>query len=160
MKLRRREPFKVSSSLMLTPMLDMLTVVLIFLIVNFSPDRAGIKESANIQLPKSELHLTEVPKIQLELAKDYIKINGENIEGVNPSVEAAASWEGLGKKLQELSSTSPANAESNQPTKKDPILLIADRDTPYEFVDRTVAHLASQGYSEVFLLTHQEEPVR
>jgi biopolymer transport protein ExbD len=149
MRIRRREQLKVSSSLMLTPMLDMLTVVLIFLIVNFSPEKAAIRQSKDITLPPAETQLAEIPKIQLELAKDYIKLNGENLEGLNPSLgDNHASWENLNKKLDE---------KNGSAEKKESILLIADRDTPYEFVDRTVAHLASHGYSDVYLLTQQEE---
>lgn len=160
MRIRRREQIKVSSSLMLTPMLDMLTVVLIFLIVNFSPEKASIKETANIQLPKSETQLSEVPKIQLELTKDSIKVNGESIEGVNPSMTAAGSWDGLRRKLAQFETRAAEEKTQDVVIKKDAILLIADRETPYEFVDRTVAHLASNGYSEVYLLTQHEETLQ
>ncbi|MDB5037597.1 MAG: aglS [Bacteriovoracaceae bacterium] len=150
MKRRRQEPIKISSTLMLTPMLDMLTVVLIFLIVNFSPEKAAIKPSANIQLPEAELNLNEVPRIHIELAKDHVMLNGQTLAGLLPDSQDSQAWNILKIKLEELT-------KESKDQKPQPILLIADKDAPYQFVDSAVAHLAAGGYSEVYLLTSQED---
>jgi biopolymer transport protein ExbD len=141
-------------------MLDMLTVVLIFLIVNFSPEKAGIKHSAEIQLPKSDMNINDVPRIHLELTRQEIKLNGAMVEGLSPNMpDASLAWDALRLKLDEFTAALRSAPEAAS-AKAEPILLIADKETPYEFVDRTVAHLAAGGYSEVYLLTYREEHVQ
>ncbi len=188
---RRKFGFHMTSSLTLTPMLDMLTVVLIFLIVNYSPDKANIKQSSQIRLPQAELDITDVPKIQIEVTKEYVRINGKAVDGLIPATSEPAAWsvlkeqldalakfhaeqnaklykmvvkqipvKQLGEKLEQMTEEKSKAAEvsdaANGGDKVEPILLIADKDAPYEIVDRTVAHLASHGYGEIFLLTNKE----
>jgi biopolymer transport protein ExbD len=179
MEKRRRESIKFSTLLMLTPMLDMLTVVLIFLIVNFSPDKASIKQSKKVTLPNAELNLFEVPKIQVEVTKEYLKVNGKILEGIVPDTADQGSWKILKAHLDEIAieharlyriisgkeeevakkpeTKGKGKAQDEPAAPTEPILLIADKETPYELVDRTVAHLAAHGYGEIYLLTHKEE---
>ena len=148
MKRRRRVNIKMTMGLTLVPMLDMMTVVLIFLIVNFSPDKANVKKEDQLILPKAELNMRDVPKIQIEITKNELKVNGTALEGLNPFEATKEAWAILKAKLDEISPESQ------------PVLLVADKGTEYIFVDRTVAHLAAAGFSDVYLLTEREERVQ
>lgn len=146
---RRKVSFKSSTALTLTPMLDMLTVVLIFLIVNFSPEKAALQQgqrSPQVQLPKSDIELNQLPKLQIEVTKDFVKLNGHKIEGLIPATAEAQAWDVLKQELTKL-----ASLEQDKT-----ILLVADKDASYELVDRTVAQLASYGFGDVTLLTMKE----
>lgn len=147
MRLRRhRVNMTMGSSLMLTPMLDVLTVVLIFLILNFSPEKSQIQLSENIQLPKAEAKLTTIPRIRLEITPTAIKVNGDAIEGLTARSTDRAQWEKLKAKLKEMGDDSHQEG----------ILLVADGETPYDDIDRSVARLAALGFSDVYLLTQME----
>lgn len=143
MKTRKRGIEK--SALMLTPMIDMFTVIMIFLIVSYAPEQARIKKSQEIQLPKSKLELTKVPQIQIEVGNNQIVLNGQKVEGLNPSSGNRKSWSALGENLKSLSRSD------------EPVLVMADKDISYQYVDLTVAHLAAAGFSEVYFLTEKEE---
>lgn len=148
MKKKRRQRPK-TSPLMLTPMVDMLTVILIFLIVHYSPETAKIKKSADIKLPMSELSLKKVPRIQIEINDQHIQFNGLALDGLNPSDAHSASWKPLSEALARGS------------VKKDePILIMADKNTSFVYVDRTVGHLAANGFSEVYFLTEQDKKAK
>ncbi len=147
MRIRRRGQVKITVGLMLTPMLDMLTVVLIFLILNFSPEKSAITTSQNLKLPKSEMQIAEVPKVKLEVTPDAIILNGSAVAGLSPTSTDSEAWSTLKTRLNEMSS-----GNTNEP-----VLLMADRVTDYDHVDRTVARLASMGYSDIYLLTELED---
>lgn len=143
MKIRKHR--LTTPALMITPMIDMFTVLLIFLIVSYAPEQSRIKKSEHIQLPKSKLDLSKVPQIQIEVSTDYISLNGQKVEGLNPSSSEGSSWKNLGTSLKSLSRSD------------EPVLLMADKETSYRLVDLTVAHLAAAGFSEVYFLTEKKE---
>lgn len=141
-KWSRRKKNLDTPGLMITPMIDMFTVILIFLIVHYAPEHARIKKSEGIKLPKSTLDMAKVPHVQIEVAPDYISLNGERVEGLNPT---SSNWKVFSEKLKALSKSD------------EPVLIMADKDTSYRLVDLTVAHLAVAGFSEVYFLTEKEE---
>ena len=148
MRLRRSRDIPSSGSmLMLTPMLDVLTVVLIFLILNYSPDTKKLEVSDSVSLPKADIKMKEVPRVRVEVTKTSFKINGSLVEGLTAESTDRNLWEAVKTKV--LSIVGEGSSE--------PILLVADAETPYDTVDRTVARLASLGFSDVYLLTQLED---
>jgi biopolymer transport protein ExbD len=140
-----RRRLKKSTGLMLTPMIDMFTIIIVYLIVNFAPEAARVKKSDHIQLPKSPLSLNKVPPIQLEVSSERILINGQELSGLRPQDASIDAWIALGEKLK------------NMKTKNHPILVISDRATSYKLIDRTVGQVASAGYSEIYFLTEESK---
>lgn len=146
--MKRRQRRVEATSLMITPMIDMFTVMLIFLIVSYAPEQSRIKKSDNIRLPKSKLELAKVPHIQIEVGSDYLSLNGQKLEGLNPSSDKRSVWKILGTSLKSLERSD------------EPVLVMADKETSYRAVDLAVAHLAAAGFSEVYFLTEKEEEKR
>jgi biopolymer transport protein ExbD len=140
---------KPGPSIMLTPFLDVLTVLLIFLIANFSPDDTHVELSSKIKLPDSIHHLDKVPHLQVEVAPGYLKINGTSIEGLVPEQENAQAWKNLKKYFVE-----------NTVSKTEPVLLIADKETSFRFIDRAAAHLSAEGFSDLYFQTNFQEAVQ
>lgn len=143
MKTRRR--FSDSTNLMITPMIDMFTVILIFLIVSYAPEQTRIKKSSGLSLPKTSLDIEKVPQIQIELNASAISLNGSPIEGLRPSSLDKKLWSRFQTQLDALN-------RSNEP-----VLVMADKELPYQAIDKTVAHLAAAGFSEVYFLTEKLE---
>lgn len=140
-----RKPRRKAPGLVLTPMIDMFTIIIVYLIVNYAPEASKIKKSENIKLPKSSMALQKVPPIQLEVTAESVKINGTSIEGLSPQDATPEAWVALGSKLAELK-------------KKDhPVLLISDRGTSYGHVDRAVGQVAAAGFSEIYFLTEESK---
>jgi biopolymer transport protein ExbD len=133
------------TTLMITPMIDMFTVILVFLIVQFAPEEAKIEKDASIALPDAIHKIAAVPKIRLEVTKDFVKLNGETVAGLTPKSSPPSAWFALNVALKGVAE------------KPEPVLLISDKETAYRYVDKAVAHLASAGFGEVFLLTERVE---
>jgi biopolymer transport protein ExbD len=143
MKNRRR--FAESTNLMITPMIDMFTVILIFLIVSYAPEQTRIKKSAGISLPKTSLNLEKVPQIQVEVSQEIVSLNGSPIQGLKPSGSNARAWTKFKSQLDALQRSD------------EPVLVMADKGLSYDIINMTVAHLAAAGFSEVYFLTDKLE---
>jgi biopolymer transport protein ExbD len=128
--------------LMLTPILDVMVTIMIFLLVSFSPEEAKIVRSPEIKVPDATFHISRVPDLQVEVTKDYVKINGKDVPGLIPEKEDGAAWLVLKTQIDEL------KLKENEP-----VLLIADKALAFKYVDRTAAHLAAAGHSSILLLT-------
>lgn len=130
---------------MITPMIDMFTVILIFLIVSYAPEQSKIKISDQIEVPKSSIKLKSVPKLQIEVTDSYIMINGEAVAGLDPKQASVQQWQSFSSRVDKIK------------TKEEAVLVLADKTTNFAHVDRAVAHLAKAGFSEVYFLTESEE---
>ncbi len=66
-------------TLMLTPLLDMFTIILIFLIVSFSAEDYDFKLDETLQLPESSARTVLKPSISLAISKRAITVEGDKI---------------------------------------------------------------------------------
>jgi hypothetical protein len=79
--------------LQLTSMMDMFTIIMIFLLVSFSTKPDTFQLDRNIELPKSTAKMDYTKSVQLVLSKDKLQLDGEmlgevegeSIAGLNPA---------------------------------------------------------------------------
>ncbi len=154
MKLHRRP--RVTPKLMLTPMLDMFLLILIYLILNFSPDSAHAKQSKEIRLPKTEISARKLPHIQVEVTPGHIKVNGISLEGLIPSDAQPETWLILSAKLKALSDEAKAKNSGIIPFEPR-ILVVSDKDTEYGLVDKAVSQMAAAGFSQIYFLAEEQK---
>lgn len=148
MKLKVKRPKVVK--LWLTPIIDMLITVMIFLLISFSPDATKIKMSRSYALPSSNQKMALVHEIRVEISSEFVKVNGANVEGLVPSQHKAEQWKLLRASLAGL----------QKPGKTRDIVIIADKNTSYQDIDLALAHMAKAGFSSVYLLTSVAEAPR
>lgn len=134
-KIRRSyaKPFRLN----LTPMIDIFTTLLIFLLVGFISQESEYRSKT--QLPKAQMPVKEWPRLRVEVSTETVSLNGKKIEGLNPQKNVG--WTGLQVDLAKVSKLA------------EPILIVADERADFSLVDRTVSTLAEAGYSEFLLLT-------
>lgn len=145
MKLRKIKP---NHTIALTPMLDVMTNLLIFLIVIQSPDQAEIENAKkNIQLPEATAPITKLPPLRVEIATDSVSVNGKVVSGL--STQDAASWSLLGETLKALPAPKAEGPRG--------IVVISDQSTTYQTIDRVAAQVARAGFSEVYFLSQKKD---
>jgi len=151
MKLSSVRP-KPIRMIMLTPFLDVLTVILIFLIVAYSPDEAQIQASKGLELPKSSLILKGVPDFRVEISNTEIKLNGEKIA---PAEDWKQMVQVLVQKKKEHDETVKAANVDKEKAEKEAakILILADSRLKFQSLDQAFAHIAGAGFSDIYLLT-------
>jgi biopolymer transport protein ExbD len=129
--------------MMLTPFMDVLTVLLIYLIVTFSPEDAQIQVSSTVQLPESELMLKGVPGLKLEITDKNVLVNGKAVPQLNPL--QAQDWATLQTHLQAM----PVTEDKR-------VLVVSDRSTTFRILDNAFAAVVAAGYSDIYLLTEKK----
>ncbi len=145
MKLARRKA--ASPKLVLTPFIDLLTTLMAFLLISFSPEEAQVKRSPQVKLPAGTLKMLEkIPHLQIEISKDYVLLDGKKVDGVVPEQGVDAGWDHLKTQIQ-------AKVKEPSTPNTTPVLIMADRSTEFRYVDRLSAHLASMGHNSIFFMT-------
>ena len=70
---RRRK--KGAGTLPLTSMMDMLTIILIFLLLNLAPDYAINKVADNLDLPNAPKNVDAVGKIRISISRTALELD-------------------------------------------------------------------------------------
>jgi len=151
----RRRP-RQTPKLMLTPMLDMFLLIIIYLILNFSPDTSHAKQSREIKLPRTEVSAKKLPHIQVEITTAHVKVNGTALEGLQPDNAQPEAWLILSAKLKEVAELAKANNSSAFPFEQK-ILVVSDKSTQYGLIDKAVSQMAAAGFSQIYFLAEEQK---
>jgi len=139
-----------SQKLNITSLMDVLTIILIFLLVNYSSVEQDMQVPDYIKLPKVEAKTLESLKqtLKLVVGKDRIKINdGKEIQFNNFVSQQAQIMERLAESMAKIK-------EENDVNKTPSILALqADKDIPYEIIDGVILSAASVGITQIELMS-------
>ena len=130
--------------------MDVLTIILIFLLVNYSSVEQDMQVPDYIKLPKIQAKTLESLKqtLKLVVGKDRIKINdGKEIQFNNFVSQQAQIMERLAESMAKIK-------EENDVNKTPSILALqADKDIPYEIIDGVILSAASVGITQIELMS-------
>lgn len=129
---KNRKPF-TAPRLMITSLMDMFTIILIFLLFSFSDNPEKIMLDPNLNLPKSEAKLDHEDCIRLVFTRDSLKLQDEviatvhngQIIGLDPeNLKASELYKKLRKVYEDpttlqSSAESPALASNRSPVSGD-----------------------------------------
>ncbi len=152
---------EIIKDLNITPMMDMMTIILVFLLKSFSSSTSTITFDSNLQVPQSTTQLKPKEAISLTVTKKVIllegdgiapitggkvdpavKRDGENGYYITPLVELLEKHARKEKKVAELSGI-PWEAQ---------LMLIADQTTPYRLLTEILYSCGQAGYANYRLL--------
>ena len=149
---RRRKPQKfVPPKLMLTSMMDMFTIILIFLLFSFSENPETINLNKNLELPRSSAELGYQKTIQIVLSKDELllenevmsQVNGHSITGLNPDDPAAST---LYRRLKSKRSEQTAGAADDANGQAPHILFLCDKSHSFKTINSVIKAAGMAGY--------------
>jgi biopolymer transport protein ExbD len=152
---------EVIKDLNITPMMDMMTIILVFLLKSFASTSSTITFDANLQVPRSITQLKPKEAIALTVTKKVILVEGDGIapitggkvdpavkrDGENgyyitPLVDVLEKHARKEKKVAELTGV-PWEAQ---------LMLIADQTTPYRLLTEVLYSCGQAGYANYRLL--------
>lgn len=151
----------VIRDLNITPMMDMMTIILVFLLKTFSSTSSTITFDQNLKVPQSTTQLKPKEAISVTLTKKVIlvegdgiapiaggrvdpavKRDGENGYFISPLVDILEKHARKEKKVAELTGV-PWEAQ---------LMLIADQTTPYRLLTEVLYSCGQAGYANYRLL--------
>ena len=136
----------------MTSLIDILTLLLIFLIQSFSAEGNLITPSDDLQLPQSTAKETPRPMLMVEITNRAVLSEGNVIAAVDSvarsaslSIEPLAQW--LLMKKRAIVDTS-RNIE---------VILQCDRDMPFKVVKKVMFTCSKAGFSDFSVLVVQKD---
>jgi biopolymer transport protein ExbD len=150
-----RQKKRATSKLNLTPLMDVFTVLVFFLMIN-SATVETLQQPKQIKLPESVVEAKPRETVVILVGKDEVLVQGVPVARI-ADIQAADTTEiePISLRLAELSESviglsTRAVAESQEVT------VLADRTVPFSVLKKIMASCTGQGYTRVSLAVVQK----
>jgi biopolymer transport protein ExbD len=168
-EIKRRAADPEINFLNITAMMDMMTIILVFLLKSMSQQSASIPQSQDLTIPKSIL-VTEASQegVAVLISKSQIVVDDQpvvavptdpthGIEGkykrsgpndlyITPLANSLQSWRDRDKQVRAATGKDPSSSEA---------IVIADKDTPYRLLVEVLFTLGQTEFSKFHLMVLQ-----
>src|SRR5262252_10394297 len=151
----------VITSLNITPMMDMMTIILVFLLKSFTSTTQVITFDQNLQVPKSLTPLKPKLAVTVTVTKRVILVEGDAIAPINQGrVDPAVKRDGengyyitpLVEILEKHARREKKVAEMTGQPFEAQLMLVADQTTPYRLLTEIIYSCGQAGYANYRLL--------
>ena len=132
----------------LTSLIDVMTILLVFLIQNFSVEGNLITPSKDLTLPNSTIDTRPEMMVTVQVSEDAIMVDGEKIATVS---DFANSEEFMIEPLFERMSVERTKVLEPK------LMLEADRELPFNVIKRVAFTCNKAGFNDFSVLVFQEE---
>ena len=152
---------EVIKDLNITPMMDMMTIILVFLLKSFSSTTATITFDSNLQVPKSFTELKPKLAVTVTVTKKVILVEGDAIAPINAGrVDPAVKRDGengyfispLVEILEKHARREKKVADMTGQKFEAQLMLVADQTTPYRMLTEIIYSCGQAGYANYRLL--------
>jgi len=145
---RARAGLKASASVNLISMMDILTVLLLFLLKSYSAGGEVMVPQPGVRLPESTAEVMPRASLVVSIDGDAIKLGTERVASV---AEVTASPDaGIPSLAERLPAAAPADGSPGG-AKSAPVTIQGDRDIEYSLLRKVMFTLSQSGYDNVSL---------
>lgn len=145
------------AKLQLTSMMDMFTIILVFLLKTYSTEGSLIQPSEYLTLPKSSVESPAEVALDVVVSKEWIMVNHEPIERIPevlrsndlliPALQAKlVAYAREAKRMQELYGTKFSGK----------VTIQGDRDIPYRLLVKVMATCGRSEYPNMRLVVYRK----
>jgi biopolymer transport protein ExbD len=144
-----------------TPMMDMMTIILVFLLKSFSGSTSLITLDQNLQVPPSTTMLRAKEAVPITITKKVIIVEGEAVAPINngkvdaslkPDGENGYRIQAIVDRLTKISNRERRVAELQGEKFQSELMVVADRTTPYRLLTEVLYSCGQAGYSNYRLV--------
>ena len=145
----------------ITPMMDLMTILLVFLLKSFSGSTQAIAMDENLQVPPSSTMLIAREAVNVTITKKVILVEGEPVAPVSggkvdaslkPDGENGYLIQSISALLTKISNRERKVAELMGVKFASELMVVADRDTPYRLLTEVLYSCGQAGYSNYRLV--------
>jgi biopolymer transport protein ExbD len=145
----------------ITPMMDMMTIILVFLLKSFTSSSTLIQLDANLQVPPSNTQLKPKEAVPLTITKKVVLVEGTPVVPVSngrvdpahkPQGENGFLIEPIRAKLDEIAKREMRVAERMGHKFDGELMVVADKGTPYRLLTEVLYSCGQAGYANYRLL--------
>ena len=152
---------EVVKDLNITPLMDMMTIILVFLLKSFSSTTSTITFDQNLQVPKSFTELKPKLAVTVTVTKKVLLVEGDGIAPVNNGrIDPAVKRDGengyyitpLVEILEKHARREKKVAEITGQKFDAQLMIVADQSTPYRLLTEIIYSCGQAGYQNYRLL--------
>ena len=152
---------EIIKDLNITPMMDMMTIILVFLLKSFSSSTSTITFDQNLQVPKSFTELKPKLAVTVTVTKKVILVEGDAVAPINAGrVDPAVKRDGengyyitpLVEILEKHARREKKVAEMTGQKFEGQLMLVADQTTPYRLLTEVIYSCGQAEYANYRLL--------
>jgi biopolymer transport protein ExbD len=145
----------------ITPMMDMMTIILVFLLKTFTSATTFVSQDQNLALAPSQTRMQAKVAIPITITKRVVMVEGDAVAPINNGkIDPALKRDGengyyitpLVTILQKLSNRERKVAELTKGKFDGELQIVADRTTPYRLLTEVLYSCGSAGYANFRLL--------
>jgi biopolymer transport protein ExbD len=153
---RKNRRIKIRSAhtpLRLTSMMDILTVLLLFLLKSFVVDGSAMTPVPGVELPESSSEATPRSSIVIAIFDDAVMLNGESVASVADAVAGGLLIESLADRLDETRGTATeiARRRGDEEDFIGKVSIQGDRDIDFAILQRVMYTCSVSGYEDISL---------
>jgi biopolymer transport protein ExbD len=158
---RKLDEPEVVKDLNITPMMDMMTIILVFLLKSFASSASTITFDQNLQVPKSSSLLKTKLAVMLTVTKKVILVEGDAVAPINQGkVDPTVKRDGengyyitpLVDLLEKHAKREKKVAELTGQKFDAQLMIVADQTTPYRLLTEIIYSCGQAGYANYRLL--------
>jgi len=144
------------STLRMTSMMDILTVLLLFLLKSFVVDGEALTPVPGVELPESTSEENAAPKLVVAVFDDAILVGDEMVASVSASLAEESLWiDGLGRRLEAERARGDALAQRRGETGEDAqpasLAIQGDRDIEFSILQKVMYTCNRSGFDDIAL---------
>jgi biopolymer transport protein ExbD len=142
----------------LTSMMDMFTIILVFLLKTFSTEGSLIQPSDYLTLPTSTIEQSPEVALDLVISKEWIMVNHEPVEKINNILaQDGLIIKSLQKKLQVYSREAKRMEETFGTKFSGKATIQGDKDISYRLLVKVMATCGKSDYPNMRLVVYKKE---
>lgn len=155
-KLRAR---RISPGLNINSMMDMMTILLLFLLKSYSTEGALVTPAEDLEIPVSETTQSAKPSLEVKVSEKFISVHGKVVADVEDALAGEDMViEGLLEVLEEAKQQSRLlNDAVGGDFASDDLVIQGDRKIPYKLLTRVMYTSGQAGFSKQRFVVYQKE---
>lgn len=153
---RRRRAIQRPQSLRITSMMDILTVLLLFLLKSFVADGEVVTPAPGVELPRSTSVETPEASLVIAIAADEIRLGGETVVALDGSVDGGLGGSMVIDELRAVLDRAREQqmaiaARRGRSDWKGTVTIQGDRDMSFAVLQRVMFTCDQSGFADVAL---------
>jgi biopolymer transport protein ExbD len=152
----RRRRGKDEVKLNITSMMDMFTIILVFLLKSYSAEGQLVTPAQGLEIPNSKTELPGKPSLEIKVSTEEIAVGDKVVAEVKTEMENKGfAIEPLVETLKHEKEKATLLAESLGETFKGELVIQGDKNMPYKLLTKVMYSCGQAGYSKQRFVVYQ-----
>lgn len=145
---------KSGSGLNLTSLMDIFTILLLYLLVNQSD--TPLEPPKDVKLPDSIVETKPRETLVVTVNADQVIVKGEPVVSMADVLEGKGIIEPIRERMVEIRESSLGLGTEEEEDKSTEVTIMADRKVHYSIMKRVMASCTAAGYTKISLAVNQK----